>query len=76
MAPGMRGWEPGRPTGGCGAGTILSREGRPHGGPPTRTASLTWPGIRRIGRPPPGNRGDMKGWKRWVGIKTFISYLP
>lgn len=38
--------------------------------------SLTWPGILRIGRAPPGNRGDMKGWKRWVGSVTFISYLP
>lgn len=33
--------------------------------------SLTWPGILRIGRAPPGNRGDMKGWKKWVGINNF-----
>lgn len=38
--------------------------------------SLTWPGILRIGRAPPGNRGDMKGWKRRMGSVTLILHLP
>lgn len=37
---------------------------------------LTWPGILRIGRAPPGKRGDMKGWKTWMGSVTCILYLP
>lgn len=72
MAPGMRCWEPGRPTGGCGAGTVLSWETSPSSNcSPHPRPSLTWPGILRIGRAPPGNLGDMKGWKRWMGINNL-----
>lgn len=38
--------------------------------------SLTCPGILRVGRVPPGNRDDMKGWKRGWESAIFILYFP
>lgn len=50
MAPGMMGWDPGRPTGGCGVGMVLSWRRHPYPAPvPPCTlspvlASLGWAG--------------------------------
>lgn len=69
MAPGR---EPGRPTGGCKRGTAAMSVGALpppsscHSPPPVCLPSLTWLGIRSVGRGPPENLGDMKGWKKWA----------
>lgn len=76
MAPGMMGWDPGRPTGGCGVGTVLSWRRHPLPSSCSTPQSLTCPGILRVGRVPPGNRDDMKGWKRGWESAIFILYFP